>query len=95
MFNWVLWGFNYSKMAKVRFLIDSDTFWMILGTFEIFDFLDPWWTLEPRISHEFTWTNTRKIWEHPGENIIFGNLRIEIFENFELPESLCVHFLNF
>ena len=34
-------GFNYSKKAKIRFLTDSNTFWMILGTFKIFDFLDP------------------------------------------------------
>ena len=39
-FNWGLWGFNHSKMAKIRFLIDSNTFWMILGTLEISDFLD-------------------------------------------------------
>ena len=82
-------------MAKIRFLTDSNTFWMILGTFEIFDFLDPQRTLEPRISHEFTSKNTRKIWEQPGKNIIFGNLRIAIFEIFEILETLGVHFLNF
>ena len=82
-------------MAKIRFLTDSNTFWMILGTFKIFDFLDPLWTLEPRISHEFTWKNTRKIWEHPGKNIIYGNLRIEIFEIFEILETLGVHFFEF
>ena len=71
---------NYSKMAKIRFLIDSNTFWMILGTFGIFDVLDPSWSLEPRISHEFTLKNTRKIREHPGKNILYGNMRIELFE---------------
>ena len=29
------WGFNYSKMANYRFLIDSNTFWMISGTSKI------------------------------------------------------------
>ena len=82
-------------MAKIRFLTDSNTFWMILGTFEIFDFLDPQWTLEPRISHEFTSKSTRNIWEHPGKHIIFGNLRIEFFEFFEIVKTLGVQFLNF
>ena len=35
------WDFNYSKMAKYRFLIDSNTFWMDFGTSKISDFLDP------------------------------------------------------
>ena len=36
-FNWGygLWGFNYSKMANYRFLIDSNTFWMDSGTSKI------------------------------------------------------------
>ena len=55
--------------------------------------------LEPRIS-SFYYTkllqiNQGKIREHPGENIIYGNMRIEIFENFEILETLGVHFLNF
>ena len=29
------WGFNYSKMANYRFLIDSNTFLTILGTSKI------------------------------------------------------------
>ena len=68
---------------------------MILGTFEIFDFLDPQWTLEPRISRELDSKNTRKIWEHPGKNIIYGHLRIEIFGNLEIPKTFGVQFLNF
>ena len=38
IFNIILmpkWGFNYSKMAKYRFLIDSNTFLTILGTSKI------------------------------------------------------------
>ena len=38
IFNGILmpnWGFNYSKMAKYRFLIDSNTFLTILGTSKI------------------------------------------------------------
>ena len=37
-FNGILmpfWGFNYSKMANYRFLIDSNTFWMDSGTSKI------------------------------------------------------------
>ena len=30
-----IWGFNYSKMANYRFLIDSNTFWMDSGTSKI------------------------------------------------------------
>ena len=44
MFNGILmpiWGFNYSKMAKYRFLIDPNTFWMILGTSKISKFFGP------------------------------------------------------
>ena len=37
----LFWGFNYSQMANYRFLIDSTTFWMILGTSKIFDFFGP------------------------------------------------------
>ena len=29
------WGFNYSKMANYRFLMDSNTFWMDSGTSKI------------------------------------------------------------
>ena len=78
MFSMVLWGFNYSKMANYRFLIDSTTFWMILELPEFRHFLDPQWTLEPRICHEFTSKNTRKIWEHfvKYEFWISENLRI-------------------
>ena len=36
------WGFNYSKMAKYRFLIDSNTFLTILGTSKIFTFYGSW-----------------------------------------------------
>ena len=32
MYQLGFWGFNYSKMANYRFLIDSTTFWMISGT---------------------------------------------------------------
>ena len=42
-----------------------------------------------------TWNKPRKIREHPGKNIIYGNLRIEIFENLENPETLGVHFSIF
>ena len=38
IFNGILmpnWGFNYSKMAKYRFLIDSNIFLTILGTSKI------------------------------------------------------------
>ena len=37
----------------------------------------------------------KKIREHPGEKIIYGNLRIDIFENSKIPETSGVHFLNF
>ena len=43
-FNGILmpfWGFNYSKMAKYRFLIDSNTFWMDFGTSKILRFFGP------------------------------------------------------
>ena len=58
-------------MANYRFLIDSNTLWMILGTFKIVDFLDPKWTLEPRISHELTSKNKRK-----SENILGESMEI-------------------
>ena len=83
-FNWGLWGLNYSKIAKNRFLIDSNTFWMILGTFKILYFLDPRWTLEPRISHEFISKNTRKYGNILGR-YGFGiseNLKISIFRKY-------------
>ena len=44
IFNGILmpnWGFNYSKMAKYRFLIDSNTFLTILGTAKISNFFGP------------------------------------------------------
>ena len=62
-----LWGFNYSKTAKIRFLIDSNTFWMILGTFEIFDF----WTRSGPSFLLFLmeiFENSGKILEHLGKS---------------------------
>ena len=62
------------------------------------DFLT-FWVLEPRIS-SFYYTklfhiNQGKIREHPGKNIIYGNMIIKIFEIFEISETLGLHFLSF
>ena len=49
IFNAILmpnWGFNYSKMAEYRFLIDSNTFWMDFGTWKISIFFGP--VVDPR-----------------------------------------------
>ena len=53
-FNWGLWGFNYSKMAKIRFLIDPNTFWMILGASKISKIFGPVVDPGTPISHEST-----------------------------------------
>ena len=36
-----------------------------------------------------------QIWEHPWKIVIYGNMRIEMLEIFEIMETLGVHFLNF
>ena len=65
---------------------------MILGTFKIFDFFGP--VVDPRTPY-FSWIyfeKYKKIWEDPGENIIYGNMWIDIFNFFEISETLGVHF---
>ena len=90
------WGFNYSEMAKYRFLTDPNTFWMILGTSKMFAIF---WTRGGPLHPVFLMNVLQKIQEKSGnilgKNIIDGNLRIELFEIFEILETLGVHFLSF
>ena len=81
-FNWGLWGFNCSKMAKIRFLTDPNTFWMILGTSKISRFFGP--VVDPRTPY-LSWIYFKKYkknQETPLENMDFGYLRIWESQNF-------------
>ena len=67
IFNGVLmpkWGFNYSKMAKCRFLIDSNTFLTILGFSKILSKCGP---VTLPIIINLLQKIQEKIWEQPWE----------------------------
>ena len=94
-FNWGLWGFNYSKMANYRFLIDSTTFWMDLGTSNFSTFfgpvVDPW---TPYLSWIYFKTTT-KMWEHPWKIWIWDIWESENLKNFGSPVYLTFWFSKF
>ena len=60
----LFWGFNYSKMANYRFLIDSTTFWMDFRTSKILIF----WTRSGPLNLQITTKPLQqiqeKLWEH-------------------------------
>ena len=86
-------GFNYSKMVKNRFLIDSNIFWMDFGTWKISRFfgpvVDPWTPYLSWIYFNKYKTNFRNILEKYGL-WISENLRIS-----ECPEVLCTWLFDF
>ena len=93
-------------MGKIRFLIDPNTFWMILGTSKFLRFLGP--VVDPGTPH-FSWIylkdtrqNQGSSWEKydlwKGENWNVrnfrnsGNLRCPLFEflKFRIPDFLII-----
>ena len=56
------WGFNYSKMAKYRFLIDPNTFFDDSGTSKILSKYGP---VTLPIIMELLLKMQEKIWKHP------------------------------
>ena len=97
-FNGILmpfWGFNYSKMAKTWFLIDPNTFWMILGTSKISKFLGP--VVDPRTFY-LSWIYLEKYKENMEtslENMDFWNLRIWKSQKFRHLGNLSLPFFEF
>ena len=90
------WGFNYSKMAKTWFLIDSSTFWMILGTSKILSKSGP--VALPIIIKLLE--KYKKILEHPW-NIwileIWESENLKIFESsvYQIPSVFLWTFGSF
>ena len=86
IFNIILmpkWGFNYSKMAKYRFLIDSNTFLTILGTSKILSKSGP-------VTLPIAVNLLLKIQEKYGIILRkYGFLRSENLKISKFPEVLC------
>ena len=79
-------------MAKGRFLIDSNTFWMILGTSKISRFfgpvVDPW---TPYLSWIY-FKKYKKMWKRPWKILIFHIWEFDNLRIFQIPETLAFHF---
>ena len=80
-------SFNYSKMAKYRFLIDSNTFWMDFGTSKISNFFGP--VVDPD-SPYFSWIYFKKYKKKSGN--ILGKSGFWISQLSGIPKFR--HFLD-
>ena len=84
-------------MAKIRFLIDPNTFWMILGTSKISNFFGP--VVDPRTFY-LSWIYFKKYKKNTGtslENMDFWYLRIWKSQNFRkscVPDFGILKFRN-
>ena len=74
--------FNYSKIANHRFLIDSNTFWMISGTSK---FLSKSGPVDQLITTKLLQT-IQKMWKHPWNELFFISENLKISK---LSEVLC------
>ena len=84
------WGFNYSKMAKYRFLIDPNTFFDDSGTSKILSKYGP--VTLPIIIYFKKYKKNMETSLEKWEKKFRRNLELK---KFEFLETLSVHFLNF